>query len=124
MAKRGLALFFLFTYFLALLNPLSPFINYALNKQEIIEKFCENKDQPALHCEGKCHLEKEVQKKAATEENQDEFSKMEVVSPIGKVVAYTILQLKIYIEEDSTPSFTSKLLNNGPVKIDHPPEYL
>lgn len=27
-----------------------------INKTEIIDKFCENKDKPMLQCDGKCHL--------------------------------------------------------------------
>lgn len=33
-------------------------VNYELNKTEIIQKFCENKDKPELKCEGTCHMKK------------------------------------------------------------------
>jgi hypothetical protein len=33
-------------------------INYQLNKTEIIQEFCENKDKPELKCEGTCHVKK------------------------------------------------------------------
>ena len=33
-------------------------INYQLNKTEIIQKFCENKEKPELKCEGTCHMKK------------------------------------------------------------------
>ena len=33
---------------------------FKLNQSEIIRKFCVNKDKPALHCNGKCHLMKEL----------------------------------------------------------------
>lgn len=29
---------------------------YALQKEQITQKFCENKSRPALKCNGKCHL--------------------------------------------------------------------
>lgn len=29
---------------------------YTLQKEQITAQFCENKDKPALKCEGKCHL--------------------------------------------------------------------
>lgn len=38
------------------LNHLFPYIDYVINKTEIIDKFCENKDKPMLQCDGKCHL--------------------------------------------------------------------
>ena len=33
-------------------------LKYELNKTEIIQKFCENKDKPKMQCDGKCHLKK------------------------------------------------------------------
>lgn len=42
-------------------------IGYELNKKYITEKFCENKNKPALHCNGKCHLKKQLAK-----QNQDQ----------------------------------------------------
>ena len=33
-------------------------MNYEINKSEIIQKFCENKDKPELKCEGTCHMKK------------------------------------------------------------------
>ncbi len=36
-------------------------INYHLNTQEYTEKYCENKAQPELNCQGSCHLSKQLQ---------------------------------------------------------------
>lgn len=46
----------LFTY-IQLFNGMV-WINYELNKSEIIQKFCENKDKPEMKCEGTCHMKK------------------------------------------------------------------
>tara|TARA_R110002050_G_scaffold263065_1_gene403467 strand:+ start:26255 stop:26623 length:369 start_codon:yes stop_codon:yes gene_type:complete len=35
-------------------------VNYELNIKEITEAFCENTDKPELHCNGKCHLKKQL----------------------------------------------------------------
>lgn len=35
-------------------------INYLLNKAEITELFCINKEKPKLQCNGKCYLAKEI----------------------------------------------------------------
>lgn len=37
-------------------------LNYELNTVAITEAFCENKDEPQLECNGKCHLAKEIKK--------------------------------------------------------------
>jgi len=36
------------------------FVSYSLNKDFITSNFCINKDKPKLHCQGKCHLIKEL----------------------------------------------------------------
>ncbi|MBF9140875.1 hypothetical protein [Hymenobacter properus] len=48
-------------------------LDYQLNKAEITARFCVNKARPQLHCNGKCHLAKQLRraegadKKAPTE---------------------------------------------------------
>jgi hypothetical protein len=37
-------------------------INYELNKVSITQNFCENKGKPKMHCNGKCHLKKQLDK--------------------------------------------------------------
>ena len=36
--------------------------DYQVHKERITELFCVNKDKPALHCNGKCHLAKQLRK--------------------------------------------------------------
>ena len=37
-------------------------MNYQLNKARITELYCVNKARPQLHCNGKCHLAKQLRK--------------------------------------------------------------
>ena len=53
---------FVFLYAMAMLRPITPFVEYVVNKDYIAEFLCVNKDKPALQCNGKCHLYKEVEK--------------------------------------------------------------
>ncbi len=41
--------------------------DYCINKDFIADVLCVNKDKPKLHCEGKCHLTKQLEKE---EKNQ------------------------------------------------------
>jgi len=41
--------------------------NYLANKELISQKYCENKTRPELHCEGECHLKKQLQKEEKSE---------------------------------------------------------
>lgn len=42
------------------MNSVIIFAGYALNKDYITKTYCINKDKPKLHCNGKCHLAKEL----------------------------------------------------------------
>ncbi|RMH65462.1 MAG: hypothetical protein D6677_02410 [Calditrichaeota bacterium] len=59
---RVSALLFIHLYLLLLLKPFMPYIEYELNKAYIASTLCVNKDKPEMHCEGRCHLKKELQK--------------------------------------------------------------
>lgn len=122
--KQTLAISFLLIYFLALLNPISPFINYSLNKAEIIKKFCENIDKPVLACEGKCHLNKQIEKKSKEQENNDETNRIEVISPIGKVNYLSVNGFVKFEFSTTIPSFDECYKNIRSIKIDYPPQWV
>jgi hypothetical protein len=42
-------------------------LDYQVHKKHITELFCVNKDKPALHCNGKCHLAKQLRKASDSE---------------------------------------------------------
>jgi hypothetical protein len=42
-------------------------VNYELNKKYITENLCENRDKPAMHCDGQCHLKKQLDKEDKSE---------------------------------------------------------
>jgi len=120
--KQFLAISFLLLYFLALLNPIAPYINYSLNKAEIIEKFCKNKDKPILKCEGKCHLKKQLAKAAENEEEQNKTIKTDTSYPVGSI---SCLELQSIYKLDTIvtiPSKNSSLKNDLFWRIDHPPQ--
>lgn len=42
-------------------------LDYQVHKERITELFCVNKDKPALRCNGKCHLVKQLRKASDSE---------------------------------------------------------
>lgn len=52
-------------------KPVFPLVDYAINYDYISNVLCVNKAKPALHCNGKCHLMKELSKAS---ENDDKPS--------------------------------------------------
>lgn len=53
-----------------LLKPVMPVLDYIINYDYIAKELCENKAKPQMHCNGKCHLMKELAK-AAEEQKQE-----------------------------------------------------
>jgi len=43
-------------------------VHYQVNKTAITKKYCENKAKPKMHCDGKCHLKKQLQKEEKREQ--------------------------------------------------------
>ena len=42
-------------------------IDYQVNKEFITKTLCENKAKPTMHCNGKCHLKKQLEKQEKKE---------------------------------------------------------
>ena len=49
------------------LKPVFPVLDYLVNYDYVSTVLCENKDKPKMHCNGKCHLMKELAKEAESE---------------------------------------------------------
>lgn len=46
-----------------------PHLAYMANKERIAATLCENKDRPALKCEGRCHLAKKIKEQEESSDN-------------------------------------------------------
>lgn len=47
-------------YLVIIFQPLIPIITYHLNYNFIVKNICVNRDNPLMHCNGKCYLHKEL----------------------------------------------------------------
>jgi len=68
---------------LAMLRPITPFIEYAIDQDYIAEFLCINQDKPELQCNGKCYLYKGVEKQQSETPKSLQISLKEY--PIGFV---------------------------------------
>jgi len=59
-----------------LLKPALPVIDYVINYEYISKELCVNKAKPKLHCNGKCHLMKELAKTSESEKPLSSGKKM------------------------------------------------
>jgi len=52
------------------MKPVLPVLEYIVNYDYIVKELCVNKAKPEMHCNGKCHLMKELAK-AAEQQKQE-----------------------------------------------------
>ena len=93
-------------------------MNYAANKSEIIQKFCENKDKPELKCEGTCHMKKMMIDEDKGEQDQN-------LLEIPEILLYTTslpIVVMNQVRTVHTDYFYRAVYSNGYLdEIDIPP---
>ncbi len=75
----------LLTAFIMLTKPLWPVVDYVIHYDYIVNMLCENKDNPEMHCNGKCHLSKELAKEAG-DDNKNPFTGKTSKTEIPQVI--------------------------------------
>lgn len=78
----------------AMLRPIAPFVEYAINYDYISKILCINKDKPEMGCKGKCQLMKKLE-----QQQEDDFNSLRISMeeyPIGFV---SILNVKSVRED-------------------------
>lgn len=67
--NRFISILLIGLYTLTLSQAYMPHVNYWMNRDFIAAELCENKANPDLDCQGKCHLKKQIQENS--EDNQE-----------------------------------------------------
>lgn len=93
---------------LMLAKPIFPVVDYVVNYEYITKVLCENKAKPQMHCNGKCHLMKELAK-ASDAENPKSSDKKGSAQPIEVLFFEEIKSYNI----SSLYSFYTKKINPG-----------
>jgi type III secretory pathway component EscV len=68
------------------LKPLFPVLEYAVNYEYISKVLCVNKAKPMMHCNGKCHLMKELAKAQETEKQTSSNKKNVTVDTVDLIL--------------------------------------
>lgn len=66
MKARITTYLFVSLYLVAMLRPIAPLVDYVVNYDYISKVLCINKEKPELHCNGKCHVAKELEGESQT----------------------------------------------------------
>ena len=106
MKNQLFGILFYLLYLLAMIRPVMPIIEYYANYDYIATVLCENRDKPALGCNGKCYLEKQL-KKVNTNNHEHKSTIPQInladypVSPLGQF-SYVVKEFK-EIQLTNTP---------------------
>jgi hypothetical protein len=69
--KQASAILLLIAFLVQSFSSSLIFLDYQLNKEYIAKNLCENKDKPAMKCEGHCYLCKRLKKEAKDQETPE-----------------------------------------------------
>ncbi|MBC8172854.1 MAG: hypothetical protein H7X71_03015 [Chitinophagales bacterium] len=89
--KKAVACLFVLIYVFAMAKPFIPFISYSLNKAYIQKNLCENIDKPAMHCEGKCYIEKQMAEAVNQAKEQKQEASNTIPLPDFQTINHHIL---------------------------------
>ena len=110
------------------LKPIFPVIDYAINYDYITEVLCINKAKPELHCNGKCHLMKELAKAAdddkplTSDKKQNANQLVDVI--VAEVISCHFAILDFTASKGSTSGYANLYSHLDCDAIFHPPIFL
>ena len=111
---------FVTLYIIAMLRPIAPFVEYAVNYDYISKVLCINKDKPELNCNGKCQLMMELE-----QQQDDDFNSLRISMeeyPIGFVSVLNLdLEEKQFIKEKESFSYKKNYCFSFNQEVFHPP---
>ena len=119
--SRILSIALIAFYALTLSQSYMPHVDYWMNQDFIASELCENKDKPALKCEGKCHLKKETKNASEDQQEGQEVSVRLMFEFFEPVVGLDFGNFN-YIQQMSFPFLSAELVEGYNSGIFHPPK--
>ncbi|WP_264565300.1 hypothetical protein [Flavobacterium sp. N3904] len=110
------------------LKPIFPVIEYVVNYEYISKVLCENKAKPMMHCNGKCHLMKELAK--AAENEKPASSDKKGYSPVLEVLffqeinSFAIASFSFLDKENSSNAYSNSYSNSHLESVFRPPIFI
>ncbi len=101
---RFISIIILTAFMLQTFSKVIIYVNYELNLDYIIKTYCINKNDPSKHCDGKCHLTKQLQEEEKKETlpgtNRDERLEINLFSENITAYLFNNFSGKEYIYPD------------------------
>ncbi|MFD1551663.1 hypothetical protein DNU06_02830 [Putridiphycobacter roseus] len=118
---------FIGLFCLTVIGPLVTVGNFYANQAAIEKAYCENKDKPALHCNGHCYLKKELKKLNPTEEQEfPNEIKVPILLPIAfeRIMAIDFSLIELQTKAKLFKQYINEYEFLGSEYILDPPEIL
>lgn len=107
-----------------LVRPVIPVADYIINYDYITKVLCVNKAKPMMHCNGKCHLMKELAKTAEHEkplsQKKSNLAEAEVLF-LEPVASFTFQPFIISANNQVTCFYSNLYIAVNTASIFHPP---
>jgi hypothetical protein len=97
--KKTIAIFLVFTLLSQVCVNVGIGIYYHINKAYIVQKLCENRNKPQLHCNGHCFLSKQLKKAEEGENKSAQLLKEkeeQLVNPTTSLSAINLPSVEIF----------------------------
>jgi len=111
-----------------LLKPGLPVIDYIVNYEYISKVLCVNKDKPKMHCNGKCHLMKEL---AKASENEKPISPEKKVTSqesevlfLEEIKSFKIAPVYFYNNQKISSDYSNLYFYLNSTSVFHPPTFI
>ncbi|NLR80350.1 hypothetical protein [Chitinophaga eiseniae] len=95
-------------------------VQFQVNQAFIARELCENRNKPQMHCNGRCHLKKELDRDARQEKNNNTGKNKYEVMFVETIHAFTSTTPKNNI--NVTPFYKDPYLDTFTIAIFHPPQ--
>ena len=119
--RQILCFIFLALYVVTILRPFTPYVNYYLNKEQIAEEKCVNKDKPALECDGKCYLKMQVISMQESDDESPALIDLEVEKYVSVEISSNEQVTNHWIIKQRVIEFTGYNILNRSFSVPEPP---
>ena len=111
-----------------LIKPVLPVLEYVVNYEYISKVLCINKDKPKMHCNGKCHLMKELAKAADAEKplSSDKKGASQILDVLifEEIKSFEVAPICFGTKEKTNSYYSNLYFLMNSVSVFHPPAFI
>lgn len=111
-----------------LVKPILPVLEYVINYEYISKVLCINRDKPKIHCNGKCHLMKELAKASDAEKpfSSDKKSTFQILDVLifEEIKSFKVVPVCFGTKEKISPYYSNLYSQLNSTSVFHPPTFI